>query len=199
MAHIFRIYTCAAYSSFPPSPPRLPPPPAPLLRSFISIPLTFWWEEMGQGDRGRGSALRGLTSQWGWPKVSLARQFVPVVLWMDELVKKSSPASGWTINDFYKITPRSVFLLYQEPGHVCGNIILFYFNLSASKSRHTTWPPLPLIQSVKEKMKADSGPVMSIPPSYKVTSQTVKNMLPILLQRLNNACRERKKRKKKKK
>ncbi len=41
------------------------------------------------------------------------------------------------------------------------------------------------------------GPVMSIPPSYKVTSQTVKNMLPTLLHRLNNACRKKKKKERK--
>lgn len=39
---------------------------------------------------------------------------------------------------------------------------------------------------------------MSIHPSYKVTSQTVKNRLPILLHRLNNACRKKEKNKKNK-
>lgn len=42
------------------------------------------------------------------------------------------------------------------------------------------------------------GSVMSIPPSYKVTRQTVKSMLPIHLHRLNNACRKKEKRRRNK-
>lgn len=38
---------------------------------------------------------------------------------------------------------------------------------------------------------------MSILSSHKVTSQTVKSMLPILLHRHNNACRKKKKERKK--
>lgn len=138
--------------------------------------LTFRCSVVGRGDGGRGGALRGLAIQWGWPKVAPVRPPAPDVLcrWTCE----ETNSSIWMNNQWLLINSTMVSIFTGASLWGFFSILLYSIKMGQHRNPDTLLthsPPDPICQRKDEGWLGEGVvPVMSIPPSYKATSQTVK-------------------------